>query len=261
MTKPITPTTPTDGAKVEAPAIPITPPASTPEAGKPVAPETKPEVQKEEPSLLDAATAEEKQAQEAENKRLLETPDDKLSDDDKVKKAEVVKAKEAADKAVKDNVVPEKYEFKVPEGLTVDPEYSEKASVIMKKHGITQAAATELGELAATQIQKINKANAEASEASFKSFVEDLKKETMKELGPNAKQELAFAAKTRDRLASPGLIEKLNRSGLANDIDVIKHFINIGKQISEGKFIEGKSSGVDTKDPLATLYPTTTKQG
>lgn len=228
----------------------------TAEAGKTTT-ETKVDSQETGKSLLDEASAEEKEQTVAEEKRLLETPDDKLSEEDKVKKADLVKAK---DEAAKAKVVPEKYEFKVPEGMTLDQEYADKASVIMKKHGITQAAATELGEMAAGQIKKITEEAKKQADANFNTFVEDLKKETMTELakdGKDAKKELIFAAKSRDRLASPGLIEKLNKSGLANDIDVVRHFIAIGKAISEGKLAEGQSEGAGDKDALKTLYPKT----
>jgi hypothetical protein len=213
-----------------------------------------------ESSLMDEATAEEKEAQAVEEKRLLEAKDEDLSDEDKVKKTELTKAKEETAKAKE---VPEKYEFIVPEGMVLDQEYADKASVILKKHGITQAAATELGTMAAEQIKKVIAEQGKQSEANFNSFVEDLKKETISELskeGKDYKKELSFAAKSRDRFASPGLIDKLNKSGLANDIDVIRHFINIGKSISEGKLVEGKSDGMGETNPLDILYPKTVKK-
>jgi hypothetical protein len=236
MSEAITPTIPTEGAVEEV--------KEAPEAN----------VDSEEtPSLLDEANAEEKATQAAEEKRILEAKEEDLSQEDKTKKAEIV----AAQKAAKENVVPEKYVFKVPEGMTLDQEYADKASAVMKKHGITQAAATELGEMAAVQIQKITAQKEAADKVNFNNFVEGLKQETLKELGANAKQELVFAAKSRDRLASPELVEKLNKSGLANDIDVIRHFIKIGKEISEGKLIEGKTPGADGVNPLDVLYPKT----
>ena len=240
--------------KVENPVIP-TPVVETPAVAAPV---VEAAAAKEDISLMDGAVSKEKAVIEAENKRILEADEKTLSAEDKVKKVEIVKAKEEAEKAAKANVVPDKYEFKVPEGMTIDQEYADKASVIMKKHNITQAAATELGEMAAAQIAKNIIAKEAQDKANFDNFVADLKKETMKELGANAQKELSFAAKSRDRLASPGLIDKLNKSGLANDVDVIKHFIKIGKAISEGKLVEGKPAGAGEKDLLATLYPKTT---
>jgi len=258
MPDPITPTTPTDGA--ETPATPVTPVVETPKAETPVTPETKPEGQEAATSLMDEAAAEEKQTQEVENKRLLETPDDKLSDDDKIKKTEVVKAKEVADKAARKNIIPEKYEFTVPEGMALDVEYADKASVILKKHGITQSAASELATLAAEQIKKIVEGKEKSDAENFSKFVNGLREETIKELGANYKQELAAAAKARDRLMPKELVQKLNDSGLANDKDVVKFLISLGKSISEGKFIEGRSSAADENSEsaaLAKLYPTT----
>jgi hypothetical protein len=127
----------------------------------------------------------------------------------------------------------------------------------MKKHSITQAAATELGALAAEQIKKITAEKVKADKVNFDSFVEDLKKESISKLseeGKDYKKELSFAAKSRERLASPGLIDKLNKSGLSNDIDVIQHFISIGKAISEGKLIDGKSVGLGEKRPEDIFY-------
>lgn len=217
--------------------------------------------EKENKSLMDEVTDDAKVAKEAEEKRLLETPDDKLSAEDLPKKQELVKAKAEAEKLAKENIVPEKYEFVAPEGVVVDPEYVDKASVIMKKHNITQAAATELGNLAAEQIKKLAVEKEKQDKVNFDNFVNGLKKEALEKLGANAKQELAIAAKARDKFASKELIKKLNDSGLANDIDMINHFISIGKLVSEGKLVEGKSIGAGESDPLNTLYPKTAGLG
>ncbi|RPH41491.1 MAG: hypothetical protein EHM87_19600, partial [Burkholderiales bacterium] len=79
-----------------------------------------------------------------EEKRLLETPEDKLNDADKVKKAELVKTKEVE---AKSKVVPEKYEIKVPEGMTLDQAFLDKVTPVFKKHNVTQAAAQEIADI------------------------------------------------------------------------------------------------------------------
>ena len=212
-------------------------------------------------SLMDDAARKEKEAQAIEDKRLIGIADDKLTDEEKPLKAEALARKEAADKEAKLNSVPEKYEFKVPEGMVMNPEYAEKASVIMKKHGITQGAASELGELAAEQMKVMAAEKVKADEANFNAFVEDLKKEsvdTFQKEGKDTQKELAFAAKSRDRLASPELIDKLNKSGLANDISVLKFFVGLGRTISEGKLIEGVTVTQNAKGSvLDKFYPNT----
>lgn len=257
VNKDVVPPTITTDKDTTPPPAPVT----DKETPAPAADSPKPGEDKK-PSLMDDAVSKGKLEVEAEEKRLLETPDEQLNPEELVKKGELIKANEDKDKE-KGNVVPEKYEFKIPEGMVVDQEYMDKASEIMKKHSITQAAASELGELAAAQIKKVNAENAKQQELNFKSFVEDLRKETIAELskeGKDPNRELAFAAKSRDRLASPELIEVLNESGLADHKAVVAHFIAIGKQISEGTMLEGKSVPSGTVDVLGTLYPTTTQK-
>lgn len=243
-----TDTTPTDAAALAAA-----------EAAKAAA-ETKTEGQEAPTSLMDTVTAEEKEAQAVEEKRLLEAKDEDLTAEDKTKKAELIKAK---DEAAKASVVPEKYDIKVPEGLTLDQALLDKITPIFKDAKISQATAQKLADAYSEIIKAQVTESQKVQQANFDSFVEDLKKETIAELskdGKDYKKELAFAAKTRDRFMSKELVEKLNLSGLANDIDVIRHLITIGKAISEDKVIEGKGSGAeDTSDKatLTVLYPTT----
>ena len=156
-------------------------------------------------------------------------------------------------------VVPEKYDIKVPEGMSLDQALLDKVTPIFKEAKLTQEAAQKLTDIYADTVKSATKAIEETNKTNFNKFVEDLKSETIKSLGSNYKQELVFAAKTRDRLMSKDLIDKLNVSGLANDKDVVGFLIKVGRSISEGKLVEGSASGAEEKDPLKILYPTTSK--
>ena len=204
-------------------------------------------------SLMDDATAEEKAAQEAENKRLLEAKDEDLNDEEKAQKAELLKAKTDADKAAG---VPEKYEFKAPEGMTLDQTLVDKVVPIFKELKLSQAQADKLVDFYGEQVKAIETAQKD----NFTKFIEGLKAETIKTLGADYKKELSFAAKSRDRFASKELVEKLNQSGLANDVDMIRLFINIGKKISEDKVITGQGSATsEGPNALDILYDKTPK--
>ena len=234
MPDPITPTTPTDGA--ETPATPVTPVVETPKAETPVTPETKPEGQEAATSLMDEAAAEEKQTQEVENKRLLETPDDKLSDDDKIKKTEVVKAKEVADKAARKNIIPEKYEFTVPEGMALDVEYADKASVILKKHGITQSAASELATLAAEQIKKIVEGKEKSDAENFPNSLMGCERKPSRNWGRITSRNWL----RRQRLVT-GLCQKsLCRSSMIPDWQMIRMSLNF-LSLSESLLVKASS--------------------
>lgn len=214
-------------------------------------------------SLLDSAgekakTPEEKAAAEkvtAENKRLLDTADDKLSKEELEKKQALVKAqKDADDKANKEGKAPEKYDFKdlkLPDGMTLDQAMIDKFIPAFKELDLSQDKVNKLVGIYAEQ--KV--AEAKVAEDIFQKFVEGLRDETLKSLGANAEEEMAYAAKARDRFTTPALMEKLNVSGFSEDKDLMAMFIMIGKTISEDKKVEGTEGPGTEKSAAALLFP------
>ena len=191
---------------------------------------------------------------DAEDKRLLETDDKDLSAEDKTKKGVLVKAKKEKEEADKVKEAaekpPEKYDIKVPEGMTLDQATLDKVSPIFKELGLSNAKAQKI----ADAYIEINKANATAQETAFKKFVADLKTETITALGADYKKEISFAAKVKERYFSPGTIDKLNSSGLANDKDLILDLIKIGRAISEDKLVEGEPGKGGEKSLADKMY-------
>lgn len=232
---------------------------------------------KEKDTLLSQASDEDKQAQEAENKRLLEadettlseedkgkriilvkaqedkklleTPDDQLSEDQKVRKTEIVKVQEAEAKAKQ---VPEKYEFKMPEGITLDQALVDKFSPVFKELKVSQEGAQKLVDI---YIEN-QKAVADAQAANFKQFLKESYDETVKELGATYKEQLAYVAKVRDRFLSEETQEMLDASGLSNNKAFILDLIKLGKLISEDKLPPGTPvTPAGEISAAETLYP------
>ena len=183
------------------------------------------------------------------DKKLLDTPDDQLSEEDKVKKAEIVKVNEAK---AKPGEAPEKYEdFKIPEGMIVDKTLIDKVSPIFKELKLTQEGAQKLVDV----YNDTMKANAEAQVANFKQFLKTSYDETVKELGANYKDQLAYVAKVRDRFLSEETQEILDASGLSNNKAFILDLIKLGKLISEDKLPPGSSATpAGEKSAAQTLY-------
>lgn len=146
-------------------------------------------------------------------------------------------------------VVPEKYELKAPEGMVIDDKLVEAVSPLFKKHGLTQEAAQELADVYAGHA----KAAKEAQDQAFKDMTESWKQETIKALGAQHVEKLAFAAKTRDRFLSKETNELLESTGLGNHPKVVSDFINLGKAISEGRLVDG-ARGPQGATPQ-TLFP------
>jgi len=208
----------------------------------------------EDGSLIDGASKEADVAKQAEEKRLMDAKPEDLSPEDKTKREALVKAKADADKVKSDKAkaetTPEKYEFKLPEGITLDQVTLDKVSPVFKEIGLSNEKAQKMVDA----YIGIQKAQTESQETAFNKFVEDSKNETIEALGANYKQEMAFAAKVKERYLSKETMEKLNASGLANDKDLISDLIKIGRDISEDKLVEGKRGEVKPKSPADVIY-------
>jgi len=206
-------------------------------------------------SVLDTAGAEEKAAQEAENKRILEADESTLKPEEKTKRAELVKAqKEAEEKRLmeeKQKGVPEKYDVKLPEGVQLE----ERFSTAFKKLGFTNAQAQGIIDLH----KEIAEQESAKNEALLKQFNEENTKETMKALGANAKAELAYVAKVKAML-SEDTIEALNASGIGNLKSFIFDMAKIGRLFSEEKLVNDKRSALGMEDAAAKLYPSMQQQ-
>ena len=207
-------------------------------------------------SILDQAGEEAKTAQATEEKRLLEAKDTDLSEEDRTKKTELVKAqadaKVKADADAKAKAAPDKYDIKVPEGMVLDQVALDKATPIFKELGLTNEQAQKVANLYVQQIKSVQDGLA----ADFAKLNEDYKKETITTLGTHYKEELAYAAKCRDKFLSPETVELLNAAGLANAYPVIKDLISIGKMISEDKLVEGKTAAGE-KTPAEKMFSST----
>ena len=159
------------------------------------------------------------------------------------------KSVDAGDKPV----VPEKYEFQMPDGVQMDEAGIEAYSAFAKEAGLTQEAAQGLiAKLApamqARQAQAVEAAKAEWSESS----------KADKEFGGEKLQEnLSVAKKALDTFGSPELREFLNKSGLGNHPELIRAFYRAGKTISEDRFVPsaGQQSSTGMRDPAKSLYP------
>lgn len=161
-------------------------------------------------------------------------------------------------------VVPEKYEFKLPEGMTLDEASMAIVSPIFKELGLDNASAQKLVDLQS----QLTKQGEEAHVAKFNQYVEDLKTEAKTFFGPKLPEVMRNVARARDQFIHKELQEKLNVSGLANDKDILVMLDKLGRTVGEGKFIQGKQSAPAKGDgsvkvegvSLTDVYPSMSKK-
>ena len=197
----------------------------------------------EEKSVLDAATDPERQAQDAENKRILEADEKTLNDAEKGKRAELVKAKEAEAAKASAGQVPEKYEVKMVDGIAPQGELLDKLTPVFKELKMTSEGVQKLADVFGPHLKdagvKATEAFKAQQEANFQTFIKSERENTYSKLGAEKDATLALVAKTRDRFFPPEVRELMFASGLADNYEFNMALAKIGKQISEDQSIEG----------------------
>lgn len=150
---------------------------------------------------------------------------------------------------------PEEYaDFTLPEGMEIDPDLIAEFKAEAKRLNLSQEDAQKLVDIQAKLAEKQSKAVLEQHQKTVAEWAEQVKAE----LGADYKKELAFAAKAINKFGTPELREFFNATGIGNHPELVKVFINIGKQISEDAFVEGKTKAAP-KSAAEIIYGDTHK--
>lgn len=131
--------------------------------------------------------------------------------------------------------VPEKYEFKLPDGMTLDTEALSKFEPIARKLGLDQERAQEVVNLYAG----LKQADTQRQQDDWAKQVSDWSEavKTDKELGGQAfDTNVAAAQSAMARFGTPELKAALESTGLGNHPELIRAFTRIGKAMGEDTF-------------------------
>lgn len=141
-------------------------------------------------------------------------------------------------------------DFKIPEGVTVDPKDVTAFEGLAKDMGLSQDNAQKLLTFEAERIRQINDDMSEQHYQTVQEWAE--KAQADKEFGGEAFQEnITLAAKAVDAFGSPEVVEMLNHTGLGSHPEFIRMFVNIGKAVSSDGVITGGNGGRATDDAKA----------
>lgn len=183
-----------------------------------------------EPVLGDAQTQDEKP--EASKTLLGESITDEPKKED---------AKQEQDKKPE---VPEKYEFKLKEGFTLDDNVMSEFTNIIGKEGL--GLSQEQGQKLLDYYQDLQLKSQEKTIADFEKQKEDWKKESLDKLGANFQENLKYSALLLDKFEGGKEVrEMLETTGLGNRIEFINFFNNIGKQFAEGSPLQQSKGEVN----------------
>lgn len=138
------------------------------------------------------------------------------------------------------------YEFKVPEGVTLDAEVTGEFQALAKDAKLPAESAQKMVDLAIKLQEKQADAARAITESWAKATVAD------KEVGGDAHAaNLATAKKAIEAFGSPELKQLLDTSGLGNHPEVVRFAYRVGKAISEDKVLTGGQPDAGT----APFYP------
>lgn len=150
-------------------------------------------------------------------------------------------------------VVPETYEFKMPEGMDLDTTAASEFSALAKELKLDQPTAQKVADIGAAMATRQAEAHAELVQG----WVESVK--TDKEIGGDKLAEnLGVARKALDQFGSQEARDILNNSGLGNHPAVIKMFLAIGKAIGDDGFVKGSPPG-SSESAADKMYPSMKK--
>ena len=184
------------------------------------------------------------------------------------KEGTLLNPEKTPEKAVEKPVVPEKYEFKAPEGYEIDKAFAEAATAAFKELNLTQAQADKLTELYTAKAQ-------EMAEAPYKAY-ETMKAEWREQANnhPDLKGKLApggevltTVSRALDSLGDPALVkdfrEAMNLTAAGDHPAFIRAFYKLAQAVTEGKPVSGKGpspfgQGQSSSRPTVAraIYPT-----
>jgi len=177
--------------------------------------------------------------------------DSLLGDDgEKLLEGDKPEDKPAADKPD----VPETYEFKAPEGVTLDSAAIEGFTPIAKELGLSQDQAQKLVDFYASRSAEAEQANATALKEYNAALIKRVKEDP--DIGGAAlAQNLGKAKAAITKFGTPELQRLLVESGFGNEPDVLKFLVRIGDFDSEDKLVRGGANRpIPAKGDLTSLY-------
>lgn len=153
-------------------------------------------------------------------------------------------------------VVPEAYEFKAPEGVTLDTEAIAQFSVLAKEAGLTQEAAQKLVDFQVSRDTQSAAAQQRAYADLTQSWAEATRKDP--EIGgKNFDQSVANANKALDTYGTPELKKLMSDLGWGNHPELIRAFSRAGAALQEATVHSGGGQESQATDRVSKLFAKT----
>lgn len=152
---------------------------------------------------------------------------------------------------------PEKYEFKAPEGSTLNEATMADFSTVARELNLTNEAAQKLIDHMAPKIAQQNAEAFQKQLTEARTAWQTSVKADKEFGGDKLTENLSVAKKALDAFGSPELRTLLETTGLGDNPEIIRAFYRAGKAMSEDKPVPASQPAPGTVKDLATaLYGT-----
>ena len=151
---------------------------------------------------------------------------------------------------------PEKYEFKAPEGMTLDPQAIAEFEPIARDLNLSNEQAQKLVELHTKRMQDSAQLQTQVAAKQIEAWIGEIKAD--KEIGgTNFDSSVRHAQAAAKKFGSPEFLAALDATGMGSHPELVRGFARIGKAMAEDTFVApGKES--TTIDPAKKMFPTMT---
>ena len=160
---------------------------------------------------------------------------------------------QAENKDGKPQIVPEKYDIKVPDGMTLDEAALAEFDPIARELNLSNEQAQKLADVYSKRMADIVQKQQESWKQTTAQWANDVKAD--KEIGgQNMDASIRHAQNALNKFGTPELRAQMDATGMGNNPEVVRVFARIGKAMAEDSFVNASRDGAQS-DPAKTMFP------
>ena len=163
------------------------------------------------------------------------------------------------DKSEEVTGAPEAYEdFKVPEGVKIDPDQLTEFGALAKGLNLTQDQAQQLVDFEAKRMEAFGKEQLGEWEKTIAGWTAEAKAD--EEIGgKNYDPSLELAKRALAKYGTLELDTAFNHLGIGEHPELIRIFARVGKDLGEDQILSGRDAGSGPKSQAERMYPNMNK--
>lgn len=148
---------------------------------------------------------------------------------------------------------PEKYDLKVPDGMTLDEAALAEFDPIARELNLTNEQAQKLADVYSKRMAEVAQKQQESWKETTAKWVDDVKAD--KEIGgQNLDTSVRHAQAALTKFGTPELRAQMDATGMGNHPELVRVFARIGKAMAEDSFVQSSRDGAQA-DPAKKMFP------